>query len=226
MIDDRNLYGPEYFDMYYLHDKQREEMYEQERSRVRKRANLEPGRRWKILDIGCGVGGFLSGFDDRWEKYGYEPSEFAAEKACKKGINMIRAFRVVDDNSMDVVVFRGTLQHIFDVTNDLANATRVLKPGGLLVILATPDTDSLVYKLFGKLPALDAPKNWVVFGKRILENILERLGYVNVTTAHPYWGTPYANPAHDFFMFLVSLFFGYRKFAFPGNMMEIYATKP
>jgi hypothetical protein len=37
--------------------------------------------------------------------------------------------------------------------------------------------------------------------------------------------TPYANPVSDFFKFFISLFAGWRKFAFPGNQMEIYAVK-
>lgn len=126
---------------------------------------------------------------------------------------------------MDVVVFRGTLQHINLPMGALGQATRVLKPGGLLVILATPDSDSLVYRIFGNLPALDAPKNWVIFGQRCLMNIVERLGYVNVTVYHPYWGSPYASPLKDFALFFVSLFLGWRKFAFPGNQMELYAVK-
>lgn len=220
MIDDHDLYNDDYFDMYYKKDNKRLLMYLQEKERITERV-----RQGNILDVGCGVGGFLELFDDRWTKYGYEPSEFASEKAVRKGIHMYRAMRTVESDSMDVVVFRGTLQHINTPIEHLAHATRALRKGGLLVILATPDTDSLVYKIFGNLPALDAPKNWIVFGGRILENILERLGYVNITITHPYLYTPYAQPLSDFTKFFISLFFGYRKFAFPGNQMEIFSVK-
>lgn len=218
--DDRYLYERDYFDQYYLLDKQREVMYLQEYQRIQKRTNF--GR---VLDIGCGVGGFLSVFDDRWTKYGYEPSEFAASKARARGINMIHTIQSVDFEFYDCVVLRGSIQHINFPMRTLTQATRVLKPGGLLVLLATPDTDSLVYKLWGNLPALDAPRNWVVFGNRFLSNILKRLGYSDIEVLHPYWETPYARPLHDLSNFFISLFFGYRKFAFPGNMMEIYAVK-
>ena len=220
-IDDAELYDRGYFDGYYLKDPKRDAMYLQERDRI---LQYFP-RGGRILDVGCGVGGFLNTFDDRWDKYGVEPSEFAQRKAALKGIEILRSINVFDMESMDVVVFRGTLQHINFPMEALVQATRVLKRGGLLVILATPDTDSLVYKIWGKLPALDAPRNWIVFGGKVLVNILSRLGFYSPILKHPYLDTPYASPLSDFFKFFVSLLFGWRKFAFPGNQMEIYAVK-
>ena len=221
MIDDVYLYDHKYFDVY-SNNKKRDAVYRQEHQRIVERCQFG-----KVLDIGCGIGGFLSVFDDRWEKYGYEPSRFAATKAMEKGIVMLRNINSATEfGFFDVVVFRGTLQHINFPMRALVQAARVLKPGGLLVILATPDTDSLVYKLFGQLPALDAPRNWILFGNRFLSNILQRLDYQSIEVLHPYWGNPFANPVRDFALFFVSLFFGFRKdFIFPGNMMEIYAVK-
>lgn len=220
IIDDKYLYQSEYFDGYYLNDPKRDAMYEQERARILK--YFPHGG--TVLDVGCGVGGFLSRFDDRWVKYGIEVSDYAREKAVRKGITMVRSLNVMEIESVDVVVFRGTLQHINFPMQSLYHAARILKRGGMLVVLATPDADSLVYKIWGNLPALDAPRNWVLFGSKALVNILGRLGF-KVQVLHPYWETPYANPPTDFLKFIISLFFGWRKFAFPGNMMEIYARK-
>lgn len=219
-IDDRQLYEADYFDGYYSNDKKREEMYRQEAQRIKERVPFG-----NVLDIGCGVGGFLSTLDDRWKKYGYEPSEYAAAIAAGRGITMLRNIHAVDTEVFDVVIMRGTLQHMSKPIETIAHATRGLRKGGLLVILATPDTDSLVYKIWGKLPPLDAPRNWILFGGKFLANILRRFGYGDIEILHPYWGTPYANPVKDFTAFLISLFFGWRKFAFPGNMMEVYAVK-
>ncbi len=220
MIDDAKLYNRDYFDGYYVNDKLRDSQYLQEEKRVRERTNFGT-----ILDIGCGVGGFLQTFDDRWTKYGYEPSEFAAETAKGRGIYMFRNLNAVNSESMDVVILRGTLQHMAKPIETLQQATRILRKGGMLVILATPNTDSLVYKIWGELPPLDAPRNWIVFGKKMLVNILKRFEYKDIEVLHPYWGTPYANPVSDFTKFFISLLFGYRKFPFPNNMMEIYAVK-
>lgn len=220
-IDDKYLYEAPYFEAYYANDPKREAMYLQERDRI---LEFFP-QGGKILDVGCGVGGFLSKFDDRWEKFGVEPSDFAREKAVRKNVTILSSVNVYDFESVDVVVFRGSLQHINFPMEALVQATRVLRRGGLLVILATPDTDSLVYKLWGNLPALDAPRNWVLYGNKFLCNILKRLGYEDLKVVHPYWGTPYANPVSDFAKFAVSLLLGWRKFPFPGNQMEVYAVK-
>lgn len=219
--DDRDLYAAEYFQTYYSNDLRREVMYKQERNRI---MTYFPNG-GTILDVGCGVGGFLSCFDDRWERYGVEPSEFARNLARKRGVTILQSVQVADFDMFDVCVFRGTLQHIAFPMAALTHAHRALKPGGLLVILATPDTDSIVYKLWGNLPALDAPRNWVLFGSKALVNILQRFGYQDIKVLHPYWGTPYASPLVDFYKFVVSLFFGWRRFAFPGNMMEVYGVK-
>lgn len=221
MIDDAKLYDANYFNGYYINDKLRDAMYLQEQKRITERAQFGD-----VLDIGCGVGGFLQTFDDRWNKYGYEPSEFAAEKAKTRGVKMMRNINVIESECMDVVIMRGTLQHMSKPIETLAQATRILRKGGLLVILATPDTDGIVYKIWQELPPLDAPRNWILFGAKYLTNILTRLGFESVEVIRPYWGTPYARPIYDFAAFFISLFFGWRKFAFPGNMMEVYARKP
>lgn len=221
VVQDKYLYEAPYFEQYYKNDPKRDAMYLQERNRILK--YFPNGG--TILDVGCGVGGFLNTFDDRWVKYGIEPSDFASDKAIRKDITILTDISYVNFDQYDVVVFRGSLQHINFPMASLVHATRSLKKGGLLVVLATPDSDSLVYKIFGNLPALDRPRNWILFGHRFLHNILLRLGFDNIKVIHPYWETPYANPIMDFTKFIISLIFGYRKFAFPGNQMEVYAIK-
>jgi len=220
-MNDAGLYMSDYFIRHYAHDEKREQMYCMEYARVNDRVP----RGGAVLDVGCGTGGFLGNFGKQWQVYGFEPSTYAHRVSAGKGIEMFMNLEEIPDGSMDVVVFRGTLQHISHPMDALAQATRILKQGGLLVILATPDTDSLVYRIWFDLPALEAERNWVVFGNRALRNILKRLGYEQLEVLHPYLDTPYASPFSDGMKFVVSLMFGFRKFAFPGNMMELYARK-
>ena len=225
MIDDANLYDRDYFDGYYLKDDKRLKAYKDEYDRTCQ-AFLKTHKNigGNVLDVGCGVGGFLHEFDDRWTKYGIEPSDFAANIAKQRGVKILSNIQTVETGSIDLVIYRGTLQHIALPMQSLCQAVRVMKPGAMLAILATPDTDSLIYKLWGNLPPLDAPRNWVLFGNKMLTNILIRHNLTCEVT-HPYWNTPYASPLSDFSKFSYSLLFGWRKFAFPGNMMEVYAWK-
>lgn len=218
---DAALYDRRYFeDRGYGRDPRRGCMYNQERRRI---AGLARGGR--ILDVGCGLGEFLAGFDDRWERYGYEPSAYAAATCLARGIVMYETIGDVVPGSMDVVVIRGSLQHMANPVETLALSAFALRRGGLLAILATPDADSLVYRTWGRLPALDPPRNWVVFGERNLRAVLDRLGIAVTAVAHPYWRTPYARPLADLARFAWSLVAGWRPFAFPGNMMEVYGVK-
>ncbi len=125
--------------------------------------------------------------------------------------------------SFDLIVFRGVLQHLDNPFGDLREAKWALAPEGMLAILAQPDADSLCYRLFRELPALDAPRNWWIPGEKELVNVLHKLGFCRMEILHPYWGGPYARPLHDFTSFALRLLGIKRKFAFPGNMMEVYA---
>jgi ubiquinone/menaquinone biosynthesis C-methylase UbiE len=213
LVDDRQLYDRSYFIRgRYGSDPRRAVAYQRERGLILRRT--QPGI---ILDVGCGTGDFLAGFDDRWEKLGIEVSDYAREIAGKT-VKLVE-FQELDDASVDVVVFRGTIQHISEPMSALFQATRVLKEGGLLAILATPNTDSLGFFRWKTLPALEGRLNWVPFGHRMLENILERLQYSAIEFSFPY-GKPYARPFRNLLNFVIG-----RPDAFPGNMMEVLATR-
>jgi SAM-dependent methyltransferase len=217
-----SLYPEAYYRLnQYSHDPKRAAAYGLEHAQIMRRTGLGGN----ILDVGCGLGDFLMTFDDRWQRYGTEISEYAATQAAKKNIRMLALENVGQVEYFDVVVFRGTLQHIENPVGSLRQAYTALKPGGLLAILATPNTDSLCYKLFGTLPPLDPPRNWIPFGAKMLGNVLVNLGFRNIEFRYPYWGGPYASPLNNALRFASALLGHYRPFAWPGNMMECYATR-
>lgn len=224
MLNDADLYDADYFNTrYYDTDQARYEMYRQEIKRIV--AKVPQGR---ILDVGCGTGGFLQAFDDRWERYGVEPSPYAANIARAKGVNVTLTMPTFEswNEYFDVIVFRGTIQHINTPLQDIQRAYEMLKAGGVIVFLATPNTGGIIYRLFQDLPPLDAPRNWCLFSDKTLCNILTRLGFVRQEVIYPYLDTPYARPFRDLWRFFLR-FFGVKKpFAFWGNMMEVYTWKP
>lgn len=204
-----------------------------ENSKLRKRMYLQEYERLKkyfkdidkggcVLDIGCGVGDFLSLFNKHWEKYGIEISSCAREIAQKKGI--ITDFEL-KDNFFDLIIFRGTIQHIPDPIYKINECRYWLKKGGMLIFLATPNTNSIVYKLFNNLPMLNRNLNFLLPSDKMLEQILTNNGFNIVAFEYPYKNTPYAHRIKDILSFILKLLRIKKKIDFPfyGNVMECYA---
>ncbi len=125
----------------------------------------------------------------------------------------------------DLVVLRGSLQHLNRPIETLTAAASWLRTGGWLVALATPNAGGPVYRLFQDLPTLDPPRNWVVFSDRVLAQILTNLGFADVSFHYPYRESPYAHPVRDHLRFVLRLLGIKRPFAFWRNMMECYARR-
>lgn len=219
MREEAELYDAGYFSGHgYGIDPQRARAYRQEIGRIRRYK-----RSGTALDIGCGTGDFTAMLGEGWTKYGIEISDYAASLARQKGIKIVRKVDLYGRDDFDLIVLRGSLQHL-DHPFETLNLCRIwLKDDGVLAIIATPNADSLCYKLFGSLPALDPERNWWVPGAKELCNVLEHLGFEIIETRYPYLGGPYARPLRDLGRFLLRLFGVKSRFAFPGNMMEIYA---
>ncbi len=220
MTDFSHLYQADYFgDRFQGSDPLREAAYAQEIGRIRR--YVSAGR---VLDVGCGMGNFLLALGEDWEKHGIEVSEFAREQATKQGI------RIIDYDSgeqdFDLIVLRGVLQHLDTPFYDLQRLVTMLKPGGHLVFLATPNTNSPYYRRFGTLPMLDPPRNFLLPSDLMLRQILLNLGLEVLDTAYPYLGSPYARPLTDHLKFVGRLLGMDYKFAFWRSMMEMYSRKP
>lgn len=214
----KDIYDRRYFEGY-ENDPKREEMYRQELLRVLRITKLKSGN---ILDVGCGLGNFLEIFPRRFRKYGVEVSKYARGVAEKRGINFSFPKK---PNLFDLVIYRGTIQHLDTPLSDIKNRLFQLKPGGWIVFLATPNAGSLYYRLWQDLPMIDPKYNFVIFSDQQLANILELFGLRVKKIIYPYKETPYANPLFDLPRFVLKLLGLPVKFAFPGNMMEIYAQK-
>lgn len=215
------LYQKEYFGDKDL-KKKREKMYLQEIDRIKKYFDVD--RRGNLLDVGCGTGDFLDLFSEKWTKYGIEISDTAREIARKKGI--IVDFELKDE-FFDLIIFRGTIQHIPDPIYRIGECYYWLKDGGGLIFLATPNINSVYYKLFNTLPMLNERYNFFLPSDRTLKQILNNFGFSVKGMEYPYRNTPYARPVKDAFSFLLK-FFKIRKnieFPFYKNIMECYAEK-
>lgn len=125
------------------------------------RYRLKAGMR--VLDNGCGRGEFLHAFGKLGlEAYGTDMSDY-----CKKA-------RVVDLNSeklpfeegfFDVVFTKSVLEHIENVEHYMAEMKRVLKAGGILIIMV-PDWETQ-YLIFYQDPTHIHP-----YTKKSIERLL------------------------------------------------------
>jgi len=218
------LYGDEYFKVY-IRDHKREVWYRMEYNRIVK---LKPDG-GKIFDVGCGLGLFLDLFDSaKWEKYGVDISDVAVAQARTRGIRVKDYESGYDypDESFDVIVFRGTIQHLDTPFAVIKKCTALLKSGGIMVFLSTPNSNSICYKLFGTLPFLKPEHNFLIPSDTMLRNSLKNFGLNIVETRFPYLETPYARPLRDHLYFLLRCFGIPATFAFWRNIMEIYGIKP
>lgn len=112
-----------------------------------------PGGR--VLDVGCGTGGFLHQltrrFPDRYTVTGTDVAGPALDHAESLGIRVHRGSFLdgtLAGEAFEAVTFWAVLEHLAQPTLFLREARRVLRPGGLCFALV-PNLDSLAVRVLG-----------------------------------------------------------------------------
>jgi SAM-dependent methyltransferase len=136
-----------------------------------------PGR---LLDVGCGTGELARVFADRgWSVAGIEPSATAAAHARALGVEAVEG-TLADApwpvGEFDAITFNHSLEHIDDPAAAVADAARLLRPGGLLAI-AVPNFGSWQRRVFGTAWfQLDLPRHLQHFDRDSLAALVEAAG--------------------------------------------------
>jgi ubiquinone/menaquinone biosynthesis C-methylase UbiE len=79
----------------------------------------------KILDLGCGRGTVVAYLKDMgYNAQGYDYPDIDLEKPMK-----------LKDNSYDFILLKFVIEHVTDINQLFSEITRILKPGGLVLIL-------------------------------------------------------------------------------------------
>jgi len=136
-----------------------------------------PGR---LLDVGCGVGVFLKEASLRWKVTGVELSRWAAGRAREQFGLEVREGTVEEAafpaGSFDAVTFLDVIEHLPDPRRALAEASRVLRPGGAVCVY-TPDFGAPVARIMGGWWWGLRPAHLHYFSTATLTRLLGELGF-------------------------------------------------
>lgn len=155
--------------------------------------NSKPG---KIVDIGCGLGWFLSSLNSKWDKYGIDISDFAiknASKYCKATRIDVEEFvkKKSNKSKFNYVIFSHVVEHLKNPIFVLKKIRQLLKKDGVLLI-ETPNFDSAAYRLFNnKFRLLDDPTHISLFTLDSMTRALRDNGFNIEKIDFPYFQTEY-----------------------------------
>jgi SAM-dependent methyltransferase len=163
-------------------------------SSIVRRRKPQPGR---LLEIGCGYGGFLEKMDGAgWELHGIDLSTRAIEYTGKRVPSATVKCVGIDDagfspGQFDCIVMIAVLEHVKDPRDTLKKVSGWLAPGGLLIV-QVPYIAAYI-RLKRWLPGLpvnfEAPRHLFDFTPRTLSLYLEEAGCkdVELDVARPYF---------------------------------------
>lgn len=145
----------------------------------------------KLLDVGCALGDCLVEAKRLgWKEIeGLEISDYAYNFAKKRGLKVKKG--VLGNNtyakdSFDIVLYQDVIEHVTDPVQELKRVHRILKPGGLVYLVA-PDVGGLWSKLLGSLWYHYKPIEHVVyFTQDTIARALKEAGFENIKTAKTY----------------------------------------
>jgi SAM-dependent methyltransferase len=144
-----------------------------------------PGR---LLDVGCGFGGFVALMRARgWAAEGLDPSAAAVTVAANRGIPVRRGTieeAHLPEGAFDAVTMFYVLEHLPDPMEALRKAFRLLAPGGTLLV-RVPHTTPIAWLLapIGLGSALyDPPFHLYDFPPDVLRRMLAAAGFGAIRT--------------------------------------------
>ena len=178
-----------------------------------------------VLDVGCGLGYFLSALNKNIIKYGIEDSQFACEYIKKnfKDINILNGkFQDIYKFNIqfDVIMFYHVIEHLNNPAKSIEFLKRYLKKDGILII-GTPNVSSFVEKIFGKNFRHFIPAHICLYDIAGLKKLVIKNNFQVLKIEKPFFGTIYNNISNYFKMFSLNKISP----AFYGSIFTLYCKK-
>ena len=135
----------------------------------------------RLLDVGAGSGWLVDNFRSvGWQAEGIDFDPRAVQRARERGLHVHHggfAEQSFPEASFNAVTMSHSLEHVHDPVAWLAEARRVLRPGGRLA-LATPNSRSFMHRRFREswFP-LEPPRHLYLFNREALARALDRAGF-------------------------------------------------
>ena len=148
-----------------------------------------PERGARLLDVGCGDGGFLRlaralGYDASGIEFDPAAAALAEGHGFEVFVGGVEVAPVMPA-SIDQITLSHVVEHLYDPVAMLGRMRDWLKPGGRLW-LQTPNTDSTGAQAFGAdWRGLEPPRHLVMFNAVSLRRALERAGFVAIELLLP-----------------------------------------
>jgi 2-polyprenyl-3-methyl-5-hydroxy-6-metoxy-1,4-benzoquinol methylase len=140
--------------------------------------------RGRLLDVGAGRGILVEGLRALgWKAEGLDFDPAAVQSARERGLTFHLgglAEQRFPDRAFDAITMSHSLEHVHDPVAWLAEARRILRPGGRLA-LATPNSRSVLHGWFGAhWFSLDPPRHLHLFNRDALSSALRKAGFARL----------------------------------------------
>ena len=155
----------------------------------------------RILEVGCGYGYFLQcALDAGFDAYGIDLSPAAVKWAATRHpgrvfCGLLEEVPEIQDQKYDVIFGSHLIEHLTEPSEFLREAGRLLRPGGL-VVMVTPNIKSLLARVSGsRWVSFKIPEHVSYYDPATITTLLNRTGYTvrAVDSAYQYYALPFVS---------------------------------
>lgn len=142
---------------------------------------LAAGARGRLLDVGAGSGWLVEHMNRLgWQAEGLDFDAHSVKSARDRGLVFHQGGlpqQNFPEGSFDALTMSHCIEHVHEPAAWLAEARRVLRPGGRLA-LATPNSASFCHEQFGESWfALDPPRHLHLFNRAAMTSLMNKAGF-------------------------------------------------